>query len=98
MIPQALRAIGPRYWKDETGGELAVAIRAYLLGREMTAAQVKLMRLYLTQWVDAPVWNANPYGQPGELDGLRDAVRSVTNPQQIKCWIARALALGIDPL
>jgi hypothetical protein len=91
--------LGPRYWRDETSGKLAHAVGVLVGGRrELTTEEFGYLRAYIRQWVNARIWDRNPYGQPGELDGLRDAVNSLTNRAQIQMWLARALALGIDPL
>jgi hypothetical protein len=99
--PETMRRLGPHYWRDEVSGVLANAVNRYLQGGELTAEQISLMRAYLAQWVWAPIWDANPHADAddaAELAGLRDAVDSLTNRAQIRAWLRRAMAAGIDPL
>jgi hypothetical protein len=95
--PETMRRLGPRYWRDETSGHLARAVEAYLAGRELTPGEVGYLRAYFRQWVNAPIWDANPHGTAA-LAGLRDAIGSLTNRAQVRAWLERALAEGIDPL
>jgi hypothetical protein len=46
----------PKHWKHETSGVLKPVVAAYLEGAKMTAKQIRLMRLYLKQWIDSPFW------------------------------------------
>jgi hypothetical protein len=82
----------PKYWMYETSGVLTPAIKAYLDGKMMTPKQIAAMRAYLRQWISSPVW-AGP-----EIDGLRDAIGSLTSRKQIERWLDRALDVGMDPL
>lgn len=93
-----MRALGPGYWRDETSGVVADAVKAYLGGGELTEHQTRIMRLYLGQCINAPIWDQNPEGASPELAGLRDSIGSLTNRAQIARWINRALDIGIDPL
>jgi hypothetical protein len=90
----------PKYWLYETGGQLRAAVENYLHGRDMSVRDVSLMRAYLSQWVQSPVW-ANPFddsGVNGELAKLRAAVGAIANAADISAWLHAALAWGIDPL
>lgn len=87
----------PGYWINETSGLLRPAVEAYLSGSEMTPGQIATMRAYLRQWINAPVWDLNPYGSDA-LDGLRDGIDSLHSRAQIETWLDKALDVGIDPL
>lgn len=91
----------PKFWMYEQSGILAPVIGAYLTGKEMNAEQFGIMRAYLKQWIDSPVWDENPHaGAAGrsQISGLRDGIASLTNRAQIESWLARAVSCGIDPL
>ncbi|HZF24011.1 MAG TPA: hypothetical protein VE030_11175 [Burkholderiales bacterium] len=99
--------LAPKFWRNETGGELQPAVMAYLTGEPMTLRQIALMRAYLQQWIDSPVWN--PPGPPDvpkgtctdarlELEFIRAALAEVRTRAQINEWLHSALSIGIDPL
>ena len=92
----------PKYWRHETGGELAVAVMAYLNRTgSMTVRQISLMRAYLQQWVGSPVWDMNPAQTPEAslvLARLRYTVLAIHSVTDIRNWIHAALDAGIDPL
>ena len=67
----------PKYWMYEESGVLRPAVEAYLNGEPLTAGQVKLMRLYLKQWIDSPVWDENPVAdEDSKLDRMRTGCRN----------------------
>ena len=91
----------PGYWQHEMSGVLRPAIEAYLNRRPMTQGQKKLMRLYLEQWIDSPVWDMNPHHSEearADLAKLRQAAHRITTRKGIDDWLRSALDLGIDPL
>ncbi len=89
----------PKYWMYETGGKLVPAIQRYLQDEDAEPDDVILIRAYLRQWIDAPVWeDGNNPEMRAELDGLRKTARELHNRNDIASWIERALELGIDPL
>ena len=111
MTPRALPPPGhpdaPRYWRHETGGALRVAVENYLNNRLKTVRDVVLMRAYLCQWIDSPVWEMNPHlteGGPAALaalaalNALRLRARRIQTVADIHRWIHDALAEGHDPL
>ena len=61
LLPTNYRPDGlPYYWRDETSGVLAVAIKAYvdgdLRGQTTADARVALVKQYLVHWINAPCW------------------------------------------
>ena len=46
----------PRYWMWETSGILKPVVERYLNGGQLAQAEVQVMRAYLQQWIDSPVW------------------------------------------
>lgn len=104
MSPRALPRPGdpdaPKYWRDEIGGQLAGAVLRYLNGN-MTLRDVALMRAYLSQWIQSPVWDMVP-DQTGEgreaLSRLRAGVGAIVTVADISAWLHAALDEGIDPL
>lgn len=91
----------PKYWMWETSGRLGPAIEAYLNRREMTVSQMNLMRAYLRQWIDSPVWERNPAADKAtlaELQHLRATIRLAQSRKDLSIWLRRALESGHDPL
>ena len=94
----------PKYWRYETGGELAPAIEAYLNGKPLTIRQIAVMRAYLCQWFKSPVWNrfSAVLGVDRELDSdleaLRTSVAAIKTQDDIRAAIHAGLEIGIDPL
>lgn len=97
MTPQP----APGYWMDETGGKLRPAIARYLDGADLSADDIALIRAYLRQWIDSPVWDDNPHlvdSGRAELARLRELARVLTNRESIHAWLALAVDFGVDPL
>lgn len=85
----------PKYWSNEIGGKLVPAILRYLDGRPTQPDDVMLIRAYLRQWIDSPVWDT---GEPDDLAKLRKDVRELRDRSDITAWLKQALEFGIDPL
>jgi hypothetical protein len=90
----------PKYWMNETGGRLIPAVRRYLADEPVEPGDTDLIRAYLRQWIDSPVWDAGPVDGGGhtELAKLRMEVRELRNRADITAWLEHALELAIDPL
>jgi hypothetical protein len=91
----------PGYWMDETGGELAGAIKRYLHEEPLSIRDVQLIGAYFRQWINSPVWDANPsidYEGRLALASMRQAARSLHNRAEIAEWLERAGEAGMDPL
>ena len=105
MSPRALPPPGhpdaPKYWRHETGGRLAIAVENFLNNRLMTVRDVALVRAYLVQWIESPVWEMSPtfdeHARAG-LAVLRQRARRIGTVADIHHWIHDALAEGQDPL
>ena len=82
----------PKYWMWETSGVLRAAVE-HLLGdpRELSAGQVAVLKMYLRQWIMAPVWQGN-------VEGLRQAVERIQTGRDIEEWVVAAVDAGCDPL
>ena len=80
----------PGYWMSETSGVLRPVVEAYLQRQPMEPEQIATMRAYLRQWIMAPEWCG--------VDDLRLDVDKLTDRAAIDDWLARADAVGIDPL
>jgi hypothetical protein len=96
VTPKLLRPDDPRapkFWMYETSGVLKPVVQAYIRGEELTPADVANMRAYLRQWIMAPVWSDIP-----ELQELRSTVDQLATRKDIRDWIWRAVAEGMDPL
>lgn len=93
--------MSPKFWRAEVTGELGRAVELYLHGRPMTKRDIALMRFYLRQWIDSPVWDQCPSHDAeslAELAGLRETARMLFTAADIHAWLHRAMDIGIDPL
>ena len=89
----------PKYWMHETGGKLGPAMERYIRREPEKPDDVNLIRAYLRQWIDSPVWDGGIDGETRtELDYLRRTVRELRNRGDIRVWLEDALDLAIDPL
>ena len=82
----------PKFWQYETSGVLKPVVIAYLEGTPLTDRDIAIMRAYLKQWVDSPVWSGPP------IYALRVNVRKIRSRDDINTWLEAALDAGIDPL
>jgi hypothetical protein len=83
----------PKYWLHETSGELVPAVHAYLAGERLNEYQIRLVKLYLWQWVRSPVW-----GPSGALESLKLRVAAIATSEDIARALKHAVDLGMDPL
>ena len=101
-IPSRDAPDAPKFWRNETSGQLAIAVRAYLDNPEaMTLREIAYMRSYLRQWIESPAWDANPAHNDrsrNALEALRADVGRIVNGRAIHAWLRAALMEGIDPL
>ena len=89
----------PKYWMHETGGQLGPAMERYLRCEPEKPDDVNLIRAYLRQWIDSPVWSDGVDSETRtSLDELRAKVRALRTRADIDEWVADALDLAIDPL
>lgn len=90
----------PKYWKHETTGRLRPVIEAYYDGRQLTAIGCALLRAYLDQWIQSPVWDLPPIEAyyRAELAKLRRSVRALKTGLDIREWLSAANRIGIEPL
>jgi hypothetical protein len=89
----------PKYWMYEVSGKLVPAIKRYLEGTRAFPDDVNLIRAYLRQWIDSPVWEDGAEGETrSALDDLRRKARELRTIDDITAWVEDALNLGIDPL
>lgn len=98
----------PKLWLDETSGQLRPVVQAYYDGKGLTTVSIALLRAYLVQWVDSPVWDLRPEQHTvasvvendyrTELKRLRRSVRKLQTAAEIREWLIAAGELGIEPL
>jgi hypothetical protein len=91
----------PKYWRHEQSGILEPVITRYLEVKPLDAVDIGIMRAYLRQWFNSPVWDMNPHNcqkNAQELETLRRRVHSISTNDDIKSVLKYALHLGIDPL
>lgn len=92
---------GPLYWRDEVTGRLAAVIARYLREEPLSAADLQVMRVYLIQWIDAPVWDSNPHlSAEGRLylTELRQKARNLNTYREVEEWLDAATENGMDPI
>ena len=101
-IPDRNSQLAPKFWRNETSGQLEFAVRAYLDNPQtMTPNEIAYMRAYLGQWIASPVWDMNPAhtaATHAALMALRGDVGRIMNGLDIGRWLRDALDAGIDPL
>lgn len=83
----------PKYWMYESSGVLRPVVEAYLHGEVLNRHQIGILRAYLAQWVQAPVW-----GSSRRLDSLRFNVWTIKTQNDIRAALETAVDLGMDPL
>ena len=89
----------PKYWAYETSGRLVPVIQAYLTGETLDEAGIGVMRDYLRQWVNSPVWSSGSSIEGRQaLESLRARVAAIASREDIEQAIEAAEALGMDPL
>lgn len=90
----------PKYWMHEApGGPIVPAIQRYLNGEDAQPDDVGLIRAYLRQWIDSPVWaDGIDSDTRTSLDELRKKAREIQSRLDVDWWLGLALDLGIDPL
>ena len=90
----------PRYWRDEIGPELRPAVSRYLNAAELSASDIEVLRLYVSQWVDSPVWELNPYHDDNaraQLTKIREDARNIQSRADLDSWTRQAIAACLDP-
>jgi hypothetical protein len=100
-LPHPASKDTPKYWQNETGGRLRLAVKRYLSGETLTVRDLALMHAYLRQWVESPAWDANPFHDRADrfaLGLLRAAAREASSKAEIERCINFAVELGMDPL
>jgi hypothetical protein len=91
----------PKYWPCETSGLLKPAVEAYLHGKPLSDDHVRVLRAYLKQWVDSPVWDQNPYANEDEkqwLAELRRKVDEIHSRNEVRECLSIMTNRGMDPL
>jgi hypothetical protein len=98
-LPDPASPLAPKFWRYETGVQLGPVIERYLNRRKLSAEDVNLIRAYLRQWIDSPVWDMAPAGDLSrELASLRATTSAIQSRADIDRWIWAGLEIGIDPL
>ena len=100
-LPHPESPAAPKYWMHEKGGDLAAALLRYLDVEPLSIRDVQLIGAYFRQWINSPVWDANPsidYEGRLALASMRQAARSLHNRAEIAEWLERAGEAGLDPL
>jgi hypothetical protein len=92
MLSKNLEAGFPGFWRNEQSGVLRPVVELYLAGLTMTDEHVGIMRAYLIQWIEAPVWKLDE-----ACSLVRDA-RAIRTKDDIGRWLRAGLDVGMDPL
>jgi hypothetical protein len=83
----------PKYWLYETGDQLKPAIIRYLKGETLEVKDILVIRVYLRQWISAPVWSPTI-----ALTKLKARIATLETRHDIDVWLEDAMKEGIDPL
>jgi len=99
-LPHPASPEAPKYWAYETGGELQPAMKRYLEGKTLTVRQISLLRAYLRQWINSPVWEQATDREEYRfaLGALRHRTESIITAQDVDLCIEAMIELGMDPL
>jgi hypothetical protein len=90
----------PKYWTLDLR-DLSVVVQAYRAEKDLTVRDVALMREYLRQWVDSPVWEMKPHETDAGrhwLAELRERVRVIASRDDIEQALSIMTARRMDPL
>ena len=88
----------PPYWMDELSGQLRPAVEAYLDGGTLCTRHIAVLRLYLTQWIESPLWDRHPFLDAAHLSDLRRRAAGLKTHDDLDQWIVEAVEYGFDPL
>lgn len=93
----------PLYWKNETSGQLPLAIKTYVFyaanpkkNPPPTPEQIRLIAEYFRYFIYAPCWVTE--GCEEQIANLRRDTLRISSISDISTWINACLELGIDPL
>lgn len=90
----------PGYWMHEQSGRLAPAVERYFAG-ELQFTDIAIIRSYLRQWINSPVWDENPHQNADgaqQLAELRSRAAAIATRDDIDAWVQSATDMGMDPL
>ncbi|MEL7050544.1 MAG: hypothetical protein AAGM45_02015 [Cyanobacteria bacterium J06588_5] len=99
----------PIYWRYLNWEGIEKAISAYFEPYATAATEpvpeideehLDALKRYLSYWIEAPVWRANPAATQDNLDflySLIESVPSLANRSEISVFIAKCLQIGLDP-
>ena len=91
----------PGYWMNEMSGRLAPAVWTWLtFPGEITADDLALLRAYVIQWIDSPVWDPNPFADEQSrliLDMLRTNAHRIASGEDLANWVKLAVEFCVDP-
>lgn len=93
--------LAPKYWMHESSGALKGPVTRLINNAGLSADDILVIRAYLRQWIDSPVWDESPgsnYDSRRALADMRSRVRRITSRREIDEWIALAVDQGMDPL
>jgi hypothetical protein len=101
QLPPPESPLAPKYWRMETGGQLAPAIERLIHRQDLSPTDIHFIRAYFKQWVDSPVWEQNPGADKRYLRFLRRLRKSagaIKTENDIRTWMRWAVSFGLDPL
>jgi hypothetical protein len=93
----------PKYWKDETSGQMTKAVNAYWSPSrrdELSPENIASLKLYLIHWAEAPCYKNNEYATAVDLVQLDKAIKeahNINNTEDISITVNILMQLGIDP-
>jgi hypothetical protein len=87
----------PDFWRDEVTGRLNRPVTRFLNREQLSTADIRLLAMYIQQWIDSPAWDhADEEGKLALAD-LRLKAHQIVTREGLDRWVKQALNLGIDP-
>ncbi len=88
----------PLYWRREATGFLVESVQAYLRNEPLTASQFRLLKAYVSHWINAPCWRwPEEYGETSRIE-LMATLNWVKNRAGLAAVLEDLSNAGIDPL
>jgi hypothetical protein len=85
-------ATPPRFWMEETSGQLAAAIEVYMRSEPLSAEQLELIKLYLRQYVERAV-----IAQDADRPRLLERIAKLRRVGDVERLADALSEVGIEP-
>ncbi|WP_322493860.1 hypothetical protein [Chloroflexus sp.] len=82
----------PRFWMEETTGRLATAVERYMQGEPLTADQLEVIKLYLTQYLERAVIEGS-----ADRKRLLSRIERLRTTRDIERFADELSEVGVEP-